>query len=138
MGIEKSVKPTFLSEKVGSFEPTTTFKTFLRPVIDLKVGSGHEVAKTVQWTVFSESPSSYAARGAQIKRLRKLRGYSVHDLQVIFGFDYPQAIYAWEQGKNAPTIDNLLVLSYLFDVNISEIVVSSNIEIKIYNAEKTA
>ena len=137
-----------------------TFKTFLRPVIDLKVGSGHEVAKTVQWTVFSESPSSYAARGAQIrrqsrrlrnwklltfalarigiKRLKKLRGYSVHDLQVIFGFDYPQAIYAWEQGKNAPTIDNLLVLSYLFDVNISEIVVSSNIEIKLYNAEKTA
>ncbi|MDY4523999.1 MAG: hypothetical protein SPE03_03095 [Treponema sp.] len=41
-------------------------------------------------------------------------------------------------GKNAPTINNLLVLSYLFDVNISEIVVSSNIEIKIYNAEKTA
>ena len=54
MGIEKSVKPTFSSEKVGSFEPTTTFKTFLRPVIDLKVGSGHEVAKTVQRTVFSE------------------------------------------------------------------------------------
>ena len=117
-----------------------TIKTFLRPVIDLK------------------------GTGAQIKRLRKLRGYSVHDLQVIFGFDYPQAIYAWDRerrlqagkmlqwsilsespssyaakaGKNAPTIDNLLVLSYLFDVNISEIVVSSNIEIKLYNAEKTA
>ena len=92
-----------------------TFKTFLRPVINLK------------------------GTGAQIKRLRKLRGYSVHDLQVIFGFDYPQAIYAWEQGnKNAPTIDNLLVLSYLFGVNISEIVVSSNTEIKIYDAEKTA
>ena len=89
-------------------------KTFLRPVIDLK------------------------GTGAQIKRLRKLRGYSVHDLQVIFGFYYPQAIYAWEQGKNAPTIDNLLVLSYLFGVNISEIVVSSNTEIKIYDAEKTA
>ena len=59
MGIEKSVKPTFPSEKVGSFEPTTTIKTFLRPVIDLKVGSGHEVVKTVQWTVFSESPSNF-------------------------------------------------------------------------------
>ena len=91
-----------------------TIKTFLRPVIDLK------------------------GTGAQIKRLRKLRGYSVHELQVIFGFDYPQAIYAWEQSKNAPTIDNLLVLSYLFGVNISEIVVSSNTEIKIYDAEKTA
>jgi transcriptional regulator with XRE-family HTH domain len=91
-----------------------TFKTFLKPVIDLK------------------------GTGAQIKRLRKLRGYSVHELQLIFGFEYPQAIYAWEQGKNVPTIDNLLVLSYLFGVNISEIVVSSNTEIKIYDAEKTA
>ena len=91
-----------------------TIRTFLRPVIDLQ------------------------GTGAQIKRLRKLRGYSVHELQVIFGFEYPQAIYAWEQGKNAPTIDNLLVLSYLFGVNISEIVVSSNTEIKIYDAEKTA
>ena len=91
-----------------------TIKTFLKPVIDLK------------------------GTGAQIKRLRKLRVYSVHELQVILGFEYPQAIYAWEQGKNAPTIDNLLVLSYLFGVNISEIVVSSNTEIKIYDAEKTA
>ena len=113
MEIEKSVKQTFSSEKVCSFSPPKE-RTFLKPVIDLK------------------------GTGAQIKRLRKLRGYSVHDLQVIFGYDYPQAIYAWEQGKNAPTIDNLLVLSYLFDVNISEIVVSSNIEIKLYNAEKTA
>ena len=91
-----------------------TIRTFLRPVIDLQ------------------------GTGAQIKRLRKLRGYSVHELQVIFGFEYPQAIYAWEQGKNAPTIDNLLVLSYLFGVNISEIVVSSNTEIKIYSVEKSA
>ena len=117
-----------------------TIKTFLRPVIDLK------------------------RTGAQIKRLRKLRGYSVHDLQVIFGFDYPQGIYAWDRerrlqagkmlqwsilsespssyaakaSKNVPTIDNLLVLSYLFGVNISEIVVSSNTEIEIYSVERSA
>ena len=82
-----------------------TIKTFLKPVIDLK------------------------GTGAQIKRLRKICGYSVHDLQMIFGFDYPQAIYAWEQGKNIPTIDNLLVLSELFDVEISQIIVTRSIEI---------
>ena len=82
-----------------------TIKTFLKPVIDLK------------------------GTGAQIKRLRKISGYSVHDLQMIFGFDYPQAIYAWEQGKNIPTIDNLLVLSELFDVEISQIIVTRSIEI---------
>lgn len=34
--------------------------------------------------------------GEQIKRLRTLNGFSVHDIQNIFGFEYPQAIYAWE------------------------------------------
>ena len=48
-----------------------------------------------------------------------------------------------EDGKESGALifysqTHLLVLSYLFDVNFSEIVVSSNIEIKIYNAEKTA
>lgn len=32
--------------------------------------------------------------GEQIKRLRTLNGFSVHDIQNIFGFEYPQAIYA--------------------------------------------
>ena len=91
-----------------------TIKTFLRPVIDLK------------------------GTGAQIKRLRQINGFSVHELQQIFGFEYPQAIYAWEQGKNIPTIDNLLVLSELFDVSISDILVSSKTEIRIYDSEKSA
>ncbi|MBQ5632158.1 MAG: helix-turn-helix transcriptional regulator, partial [Treponema sp.] len=63
------------------------------------------------------------ATGAQIKSLRIKYGFSVHDIQTIFGFEYPQAVYAWEQGKNVPTIDNLLVLAHLFDVAIEEIVI---------------
>ena len=39
------------------------------------------------------------ATGAQIKLLRIKNGFSVHDIQTIFGFEYPQAVYAWEQGK---------------------------------------
>ena len=81
-----------------------TNKTFIKPVIDLQ------------------------GTGSQIRRLRKICGYTVRDLQMIFGFEYPQAIYAWEQGKSIPSIDNLLVLSELFGAPISEIVVSSKIE----------
>ena len=54
--------------------------------------------------------------GEQIKRLHTLNGFSVHDIQNIFGFEYPQAIYAWEQGKSVPTIDNLLILATIFNV----------------------
>ena len=47
--------------------------------------------------------------GEKIKNYRNLKGFSVKDLQNLFGFEYPQAIYAWEQGKTVPTIDNLLI-----------------------------
>lgn len=36
--------------------------------------------------------------GQNINRLRKQAGLSVRDLQDIFGFATPQAIYKWQQG----------------------------------------
>ena len=81
--------------------------TIQRPVVDLK------------------------ATGAQIKSLRIKSGYTVHDIQAVFGFEYPQAVYAWESGKSIPTIDNLLVLSRLFDSPIEKIVVSRMVEVEI-------
>ena len=33
------------------------------------------------------------ATGAQIKSLRIKSGYTVHDIQAVFGFEYPQAVY---------------------------------------------
>ena len=71
------------------------------------------------------------ATGAQIKLLRIKNGFSVHDIQTIFGFEYPQAVYAWEQGKNIPTVDNLLVLALLFDVSIEDIVIQHMVEIDV-------
>ena len=69
--------------------------------------------------------------GSQIKFLRKKCGFSVRDIQNIFGFEYPQAVYAWEQGKNIPSIDNLLVLSRLFNVPVEQLVISRNVEVEI-------
>ncbi len=47
--------------------------------------------------------------GQNIGRLRKQAGLSVRDLQDIFGFATPQAIYKWQQGAALPTLDNLVV-----------------------------
>ena len=44
----------------------------------------------------------------------------------------------WESGKNAPTIDNLLVLARLFQVDIGEIVVTRNIELSLPCTEHAA
>ena len=76
------------------------------------------------------------ATGKQIKSLMNVGKITVRDLQGLFGFEYPQAIYAWEQGKNIPSIDNLLVLSNLFACRVEEIVQVHSIEIQIACADE--
>ena len=56
--------------------------------------------------------------GQNIGRLRKQAGLSVKDLQDIFGFATPQAIYKWQQGVALPTIDNLVVLAAILQVRL--------------------
>ena len=63
------------------------------------------------------------ATGANIARIRKLRGLSVKDLQGYLGFDGPQAIYKWQWGQCLPSIDNLFALSRIFNISIEEILV---------------
>ena len=59
--------------------------------------------------------------GQNINRLRKQAGLSVKDLQDIFGFATPQAIYKWQQGVALPTIDNLVILAAVLQVRLDDI-----------------
>ena len=63
------------------------------------------------------------ATGINIMRLRDTAGLTVRDLQDIFGFNTPQAIYKWQRGTALPTVDNLAVLAALFRVKIDDILV---------------
>lgn len=64
-----------------------------------------------------------AATGRNIVRLREAAGLTVRDLQDIFGFATPQAIYKWQHGTAMPTIDNLVVLAAVLDVTMDDIIV---------------
>lgn len=64
------------------------------------------------------------ATGANITRMREMTGLTVRDLQDIFGFATPQAIYKWQHGTALPSIDNLVVLATLFDVHIDDIIIT--------------
>ena len=66
------------------------------------------------------------AIGKNITKMRKEAGLTVRDLQEMFGFTTPQAIYKWQHGTAMPTIDNLVVLSIVFGVHIDEIIVIDN------------
>lgn len=61
--------------------------------------------------------------GANIQKLRKAAGLSVHDLQKAFGFHSPQAIYKWQKGLALPTVDNLVLLAALLGVRVDDILV---------------
>ena len=61
--------------------------------------------------------------GRNIALLRKKAGLSVADLQDVFGFATPQAIYKWQRGVALPTIDNLVVLAKILGVTMDEIIV---------------
>ena len=56
--------------------------------------------------------------------LRQERGLSVRDIQEVFGFVTPQAIYKWQHGTALPTIDNLVVLAAILQVQIDDILVT--------------
>ena len=61
--------------------------------------------------------------GQNIGRLRKQAGLTVRDLQDVFGFATPQAIYKWQQGAALPTLDNLVVLAAVLQVRMDDILV---------------
>lgn len=63
------------------------------------------------------------ATGINITRLRINAGLTVKDLQDIFGFSTPQAIYKWQRGTALPTVDNLVVLATVFGVRIDDILI---------------
>ena len=67
-----------------------------------------------------------AATGQNIVRLRKRAGLTVKDLQNIFGFSTPQAIYKWQRGTAMPTVDNLVVLAAVFGVTLNDILVMTD------------
>lgn len=61
--------------------------------------------------------------GKRIADLRKTAGMTVRDLQDIFGFATPNAIYKWQNGTAMPTLDNLVILAAVFGVAMDDIIV---------------
>ena len=64
-----------------------------------------------------------AATGRNIARLRKDAGMTVRELQAVFGFATPQAIYKWQRGEAMPTLDNMAALAAVFGVTVDDILV---------------
>ena len=70
------------------------------------------------------------ATGENINRMRIEAGMTVRNMQDVFGFTTPQAIYKWIHGTAMPTIDNMVILAAMFDVTVDDIIAVDTIEVK--------
>lgn len=61
--------------------------------------------------------------GMQIDMLIHESEYSVRDISEKLGFETPQAIYKWMQGKTLPKLDNLVALAAILKVSVDDILV---------------
>ena len=70
------------------------------------------------------------ATGQNINRMRIEADMTVRDMQEVFGFTTPQAIYKWIHGTAMPTIDNMVILAAMFGVTVDDIIAVDTIEVK--------
>ena len=68
--------------------------------------------------------------GQNINRMRINAGMTVRDMQNVFGFATPQAIYKWIHGTAMPTIDNMVILAAMFGVTLDDIIAVDTIDVK--------
>ncbi|GAB6434004.1 MULTISPECIES: helix-turn-helix domain-containing protein [Bacillus] len=74
--------------------------------------------------------------GEQLKKLRESKGFSQEDVAKKIGVTR-QAVYKWENGKSYPDIDNLILLSEMYNVTLDELIKGNqNIKEKIHINEE--
>ena len=66
-----------------------------------------------------------AGTGQNIKRIMRLKGLSVKDIQKFLQLSTPQGIYHWFDGRSLPTVDNLYALSELFELPVDALLVGN-------------
>ncbi|MGN5648566.1 helix-turn-helix domain-containing protein [Bacillus sp. Brlt_9] len=59
--------------------------------------------------------------GQQLKRLRESQGFSQEDVAKKIGITR-QAVYKWENDKSCPDIENLILLSEMYNVTLDELI----------------
>lgn len=80
-------------------------------------------------TVFLRPVFNLAETGKRVGELMKERKIKPATIKVLMGFSGVQAIYNWTRGKNAPSLDNIIVLSKILGVPIDDIVVADTVEV---------
>ena len=66
-----------------------------------------------------------SATGANIKLIMKAKGITTSELQSRLGFNTPQSIFKWLRGDMMPSLDNLVILAYILNTPIDNIIITN-------------
>ena len=61
--------------------------------------------------------------GQRIAQVMQEKGVTVRQLQRVYGFEAPNAIYRWLRGSALPTLDHLVILAHALDVRVDDLLV---------------
>ena len=64
------------------------------------------------------------ATARRIDELRMQNHLTVRDLQDVFGFSSPQAVYGWIRAKSVPSVDNLVVLASILHTTLDDLIIT--------------
>jgi len=64
--------------------------------------------------------------GQRIRSVIFAKGYRVTEIQEILHLACPQSVYRWLCGRALPTVDNLYMLSKVFDMHMEDLLVEKN------------
>ena len=61
--------------------------------------------------------------GQRIAQIMQEKGVTVRQLQRVYGFEAPNAIYRWLRGSALPTVDHLVILAHSLNVRVDDLLV---------------
>ena len=61
--------------------------------------------------------------GKHLKELCRQNGFTVTDIQKALYLKCPQSIYRWFNGETLPTVDHFIVLAYMMNLPVEELIV---------------
>ena len=64
------------------------------------------------------------ATAQRIDERRIQNHLTVRDLQDVFGFSTPQAVYGWIRAKSVPSVDNLVVLASVLHTTMDDLIIT--------------
>ena len=58
-----------------------------------------------------------------IQSIIKQNNHTVKDIQNLFNFNGPQAVYKWQRGECLPDIEKLMIMASLFNIPMESFII---------------